>query len=86
MGVLWMIIIGFFVGLVARFMKPGRDSMGFIMTTLLGILGAVIGGFLGRSFGLYEMNEPAGFVASVLGAVILLFLVQMVAGSKAARG
>jgi len=76
MGVLYMIIIGFIVGLVARLLKPGRDSMGFILTTLLGIFGAVLGGFLGRVLGLYEVGEPAGFIASVIGAMLLLFIVQ----------
>lgn len=76
MGILAMIVIGFIVGLIARMLKPGRDSMGFIFTTLLGIGGAVVGGFLGRMLGLYEIGEPAGFIASVIGAVLLLFLVQ----------
>ncbi|MBX3016916.1 MAG: GlsB/YeaQ/YmgE family stress response membrane protein [Bdellovibrionaceae bacterium] len=76
MGILAMIIIGFIVGLVARLLKPGRDKMGFVFTTLLGIGGALVGGFLGRLLGLYEVGEPAGFIASIIGAVLLLFVVQ----------
>lgn len=76
MGILWMIVIGFLAGLVARFLKPGDDSMGFIMTTLIGIAGAFVGGFLGRAFGVYEPTEPAGFIAAVIGAIVVLFLVQ----------
>lgn len=83
MGILMMIVIGFLVGLVARFLKPGRDSMGFIMTTLLGIIGALVGGFLGRAMGLYEVGEPAGFLASVLGAMLVLFVVQAIGMRKA---
>ncbi|MBC75816.1 MAG: GlsB/YeaQ/YmgE family stress response membrane protein [Halobacteriovoraceae bacterium] len=80
MGILWMIIIGFLAGLVARLLKPGKDDMGFIMTTLLGIAGAFIGGMLGRATGIYEATEPAGFIAAVVGAILLLFIVQMVRG------
>ncbi|MCO4753104.1 MAG: GlsB/YeaQ/YmgE family stress response membrane protein [Bacteriovoracaceae bacterium] len=82
MGILWMIIIGFLAGLVARFLKPGKDDMGFIMTTLLGIAGAFIGGMVGRAFGIYEPTEAAGFIAAVIGAVALLFIVQMVRGRR----
>lgn len=77
MGLLITIIIGFFVGLVARALKPGTDAMGIIMTTLIGILGAICGGYLGRVFGIYEIGEPVGFIGAVLGAMILLFIVQM---------
>ena len=76
MGILWMIVIGFLAGLVARFLKPGDDGMGFIMTTLIGIAGAFVGGFLGRAFGVYEPTEPAGFIAAVIGAIVVLFIVQ----------
>lgn len=78
MEIIATIIIGFFVGLLARFLKPGDDSMGFIMTTILGIVGALVGGFLGRVFGIYAPDEPAGFLASIIGAVIVLALVKAV--------
>ncbi len=76
MAVIAAIIIGFFVGLIARFLKPGRDKMGFVLTTLLGIAGALFGGFLGRAVGVYQPDEPAGFFASVIGAILLLAIVQ----------
>lgn len=79
-GILWMILIGFVVGLLARAFKPGDDSMGFILTTLLGIGGALIAGFLGRMLGWYSAEEPVGFIASIIGAVVLLFIVNAVSG------
>lgn len=82
MGIILTIIIGFFVGLIARFLKPGDDSMGFIMTTVLGIIGALVGAFMGRVFGIYAPEEPAGFIASVIGAIIVLFVVQGLFGSR----
>ena len=63
-----LIIVGFIVGLIARAVKPGNDSMGIIMTTLLGIAGAFIAGFLGQALGWYSAGEPAGWIASVIGA------------------
>jgi len=74
MEVLWSIIIGFIVGLFARALMPGRDVQGFIMTTLLGIGGALVGRFLGQGVGLYTPDQQAGFFMSLLGAMILLFL------------
>ena len=77
MGVLGWVLFGLIVGIVAKLLMPGRDPGGFIITTLLGIVGAVIGGFLGRSLGLYGPGEPAGFLMATLGAVVLLFLYRM---------
>lgn len=77
MGLIITIIIGFFVGLVARAIMPGRDAMGFILTTLLGIGGALIGRFIGQALGLYGEGEPAGFFMSLIGAVILLIIYNM---------
>jgi uncharacterized membrane protein YeaQ/YmgE (transglycosylase-associated protein family) len=74
MDIILTIIIGFVVGLIARALMPGRDALGFILTTLLGIGGALTGKFLGQSLGLYEENEPAGFFMSLVGAMILLFI------------
>lgn len=76
------IVIGFFAGLLARFLMPGRDSMGFVWTTILGIVGSVVANFIGSSMGFYGPDEPAGFVASVLGAVILLGIYQVVRRNK----
>jgi len=83
MAILWMILIGFLAGLLARAIKPGDDSLGFIMTTLLGIVGAVLAGYAGKAMGVYQAGEPVGFAASVLGAVALLFLVQFLKSKKA---
>jgi uncharacterized membrane protein YeaQ/YmgE (transglycosylase-associated protein family) len=77
MFVLGWILFGLVVGIVAKLLMPGRDPGGFIITTLLGIVGAVIGGFLGRSLGLYGPGEPAGFLMATLGAVVLLFIYRM---------
>lgn len=77
MYVLGWILFGLVVGIVAKLLMPGRDPGGMIITTLLGIVGAVIGGFLGRSLGLYGPGEPAGFLMATLGAVVLLFVYRM---------
>jgi uncharacterized membrane protein YeaQ/YmgE (transglycosylase-associated protein family) len=73
-GVLGWILFGLVVGIIAKLLMPGRDPGGFIITALLGIAGAVIGGFIGRAVGLYGPGEPAGFLMSTLGAVVLLFI------------
>jgi uncharacterized membrane protein YeaQ/YmgE (transglycosylase-associated protein family) len=75
MDIIIMIIVGFIVGLIARAIMPGDQSMGIILTTILGIVGAVIAGFLGRTLGWYGANEPVGWIASVVGAIIVLFIV-----------
>jgi uncharacterized membrane protein YeaQ/YmgE (transglycosylase-associated protein family) len=80
MEIVVMIIVGFVVGLIARAVKPGNDRMGIIMTTLLGIAGSFLAGFAGQAMGLYTAGEPAGWIASVIGAVLLLFIVSMVRG------
>ena len=77
MGVIGWILFGLVVGIVAKLLMPGRDPGGFIITTLLGIVGAVIGGFLGRSLGFYGPGEPAGFLMATLGAVVLLFIYRL---------
>jgi uncharacterized membrane protein YeaQ/YmgE (transglycosylase-associated protein family) len=77
MGVLGWILFGLVVGIVAKLLMPGRDPGGFIVTTILGIVGAVIGGFLGRTLGFYGPGEPAGFLMATLGAVVLLFIYRM---------
>ncbi len=77
MTILWAIIIGLVVGVLAKMLMPGRDPGGFIITTLLGIGGAVVANFLGRSLGWYRPDQPAGFLASILGAVLLLMAYRM---------
>jgi uncharacterized membrane protein YeaQ/YmgE (transglycosylase-associated protein family) len=78
MGIIWSIIIGFLAGLVAKFLMPGRDPGGFIITTLLGIVGAVVATWLGQAIGWYRAGEGAGFIGAVVGAVILLVIYRMV--------
>jgi uncharacterized membrane protein YeaQ/YmgE (transglycosylase-associated protein family) len=80
MEIIGTIIVGFIVGLIARAVKPGNDRMGIIMTTLLGIAGAFLARYAGQAMGWYTANEPAGWIASVIGAVILLFIFALVRG------
>ncbi len=82
MSFIWMIIIGFVVGLVARALMPGRDAAGFIVTVVLGILGSFVAGFLGQSMGFYNQGEPAGFIGSVLGAIVVLAIYRAVLGRR----
>lgn len=72
MIIIYTLIIGLLAGGVAKLLMPGKDPGGCIVTMLLGLLGAFVGAYLGRLFGVYEPGEPAGFIASVIGAVILL--------------
>ena len=76
-GVLGWILFGLVVGVIAKLVMPGRDPGGAILTILLGIVGAVLGGFLGRALGFYGPNEPAGFLMSLLGAVAVLAIYRM---------
>lgn len=78
MEILWMLIIGLIVGAVAKIIMPGKDPGGIIVTMLIGIVGALIAGYLGAFLGWYNRGEPAGFIASVVGAIILLFLYRVV--------
>ena len=82
MSIIWTILIGFIVGIVAKFLMPGRDPAGFIITVIIGIVGSVIATYLGRFMGFYQVGESAGFIAAVLGAIILLFLYRLVTGRK----
>ena len=68
------ILFGLIVGVVAKLLMPGRDPGGFIVTILLGIAGALVGGFIGRFLGLYGPGQPAGFIMAVLGSILLLML------------
>lgn len=77
-SLIWIIVIGFVVGLVARALKPGNDSLGIVMTSILGIVGAYAASFVGKSMGWYADGEAAGFIAAVVGAIVLLFIVGMI--------
>jgi uncharacterized membrane protein YeaQ/YmgE (transglycosylase-associated protein family) len=79
MHFIWSIIIGFVVGLVARALMPGPNPMGFILTTILGVIGSVAATYLGQAMGWYSANGSAGFIASVLGAMVLLFIYGVIA-------
>ena len=79
LGILSWIVFGLIVGALAKLVMPGRDPGGAIVTILLGIAGALIGGFLGRFLGLYGPGEPAGFIMATLGAVLLLFVYRKTA-------
>ena len=81
-GWLWWIVIGLLAGGIAKMLVPGRDPGGCIVTILIGIAGAVVAGFLGQSLGWYEQGEGAGFLAAILGAVIILFVYRLVAGRR----
>ena len=82
MEIFYAILIGLVVGIVAKFLMPGKDPGGFIITTLLGIAGAIVAKYLGQALNWYQAGEPAGFVASVVGAIILLALYRMVVGRR----
>ena len=77
MGLLGWAIFGLIVGALAKLVMPGKDPGGIIVTMLLGIVGAVVGGYVGQAIGLYGPGEPAGFIMSTIGAVLLLFLYRM---------
>ena len=82
MGYVWMAVIGFIVGLVARAILPGTQSLGIILTAVLGIAGSLLAGFAGRALGWYSEGQPIGFLASVIGAIVLLFIVSKLKGSS----
>ena len=77
MGVLGWILFGLVVGVVAKFLTPGRDPGGFFVTILIGIIGAMLGGFIGRGLGWYGAGDPVGFVMAVVGSIILLVLFRL---------
>lgn len=83
MSIIWTILIGFLIGVVAKFLMPGRDPAGFIITVLIGIAGSLIAGYLGGALGWYRVGESAGFLASVIGAMLLLFGYRMLSGRRA---
>jgi uncharacterized membrane protein YeaQ/YmgE (transglycosylase-associated protein family) len=83
MAILSWILFGLVVGVIAKLLMPGRDPGGFIITILLGIAGAVLGGFIGRAMGFYGPNQQAGWLISILGAIILLALYRLVARRSA---
>jgi uncharacterized membrane protein YeaQ/YmgE (transglycosylase-associated protein family) len=81
-AILWTLIIGLIVGGIAKLLMPGKDPGGCIITMLLGIAGAFVAGYLGRLVGWYQPGEPAGFIASVIGAMILLLIYRLISGKR----
>jgi uncharacterized membrane protein YeaQ/YmgE (transglycosylase-associated protein family) len=82
MGVLVWIVFGLIVGAVAKFLMPGRDPGGIIVTMILGIVGALLGGWLGQAVGWYAPGEPAGFFMAVVGAIIVLLIYRLLMGRR----
>ena len=80
MGILWTIVLGFVIGVLAKFLHPGKENMGFIATILLGIAGSLLAGVIGQFLGWYQAGEGAGFIASVVVAIVLLVVYGKVRG------
>ena len=86
MHILWMLIIGLVVGAIAKLVMPGHDPGGIIVTMLLGVAGSFVAGFLGRAVGWYSEGQAAGFIASIVGAIILLAIYRVIIGRTAGGG
>ncbi len=86
MHLLWMIIVGLIVGALAKLIMPGHDPGGIVVTILLGIGGSILAGFLGRAVGWYAEGQPVGFIASVIGAIIILAIYRVIIGRRAGGG
>ena len=80
LSILWAILIGFVAGVLAKLLHPGKENMGFVMTTVLGVAGSLLATFLGRLVGFYKAGDSAGFLIAVVGAVVLLVIYGMVKG------
>lgn len=78
MSIIWIILIGFVVGLLAKMLTPGRDPSGFFITAAIGVAGSLVATFGGQALGLYRAGEPAGFIGSLVGAIILLAIYHLV--------
>ena len=78
MTIIWIILVGFVVGLLAKMLTPGRDPSGFIITVAIGIAGSLLATYGGQALGLYRVGEPAGFFGSLVGAIILLAIYHLV--------
>ena len=86
MHLLWMIVVGLIVGALAKLIMPGHDPGGIIVTMLLGIGGSLLAGLLGRAVGWYREGEPAGFIASIIGAIVILAIYRLIIGRTAGGG
>ena len=86
MHILWMIVVGLIVGALAKLIMPGHDPGGIIVTILLGIAGSVVAGWIGHAVGWYPAGHPAGFIASVIGAIIILAISRLIVGRRTGGG
>ncbi|HLH30032.1 MAG TPA: GlsB/YeaQ/YmgE family stress response membrane protein [Terriglobia bacterium] len=86
MHLLWMIVVGLIVGALAKLIMPGHDPGGIVVTILLGIGGSIVAGLIGRALGWYQEGEPAGFLASVIGAIIILGVYRVIVGRRPGGG
>lgn len=84
MSIIAMIVSGLIIGVIAKLLMPGRDPGGFIITILLGIAGMFLGSYIGRAVGFYERDQPAGWIVSILGALVLLVLYHLLVGRRRA--
>ena len=85
MSIIWTLVIGFLAGIVAKFIMPGdNEPSGFIMTTVLGVVGSIVASYLGEALGWYKAGEGAGFIGAVVGAIILLLIYGFVSGKRRA--
>ena len=85
MSIIWTVIVGFLAGVIAKFLMPGdNEPSGFIMTTILGIVGSILASYLGQALGWYKAGEGAGFIGAVVGAIILLVIYGFFAGKRRA--
>lgn len=83
MGIIWTIIIGFLAGIIAKFIMPGpNEPQGFILTTILGIIGAFVATYLGQALGWYRADQGAGFIGAIIGACLVLFIYGFIAGRR----
>ena len=85
MGIIWTIVLGFVIGLIAKFVHPGKENMGIITTILLGIAGSFLAGVIGQFIGWYKAGEGAGFIASVIVAIILLVVYGKIRGKTSSK-
>ena len=74
MGIIWTILIGLVVGIIAKFLHPGKEDLGIVMTAILGVAGSVVASFLGQFLGIYHAGQGAGFIGAIVGAVLILFV------------
>ncbi|HEY2799124.1 MAG TPA: GlsB/YeaQ/YmgE family stress response membrane protein [Chthoniobacterales bacterium] len=81
-AILWTLIIGLVIGVIAKLLMPGKDPGGCIITILIGIAGAFVAGYLGRLVGWYQPGQPAGFIASIIGAMLLLLIYRLIIGKR----